>query len=92
MIAFGLSIGLFVFWAFVGYAVIGALYRRNDLLQSMLLAPAVGTAITLLPVFWLSRLGLPVRQFGTGTLFAILLLTVVLLRRFRQCHWQFPES
>jgi hypothetical protein len=82
MIAFGLSLALFVFWTALGYAILTVL-RRRDLLQNMLLAPAVGIAVTLMPIFWLSRLGLPVRSFGALWLFALLLIIVGLLWRHR---------
>ena len=71
MLAFGLTILVFVFWTGVGYSVLTLLYRQNHLLQNALLAPVVGMATTLLPVFWINRLGVPVGQFGIG-------LTIVL--------------
>ena len=40
--AFLVSIGLFAYFWIVGFAVLGVLYRRNDLVRSTLIAPAVG--------------------------------------------------
>ena len=71
MLAFGLTLLVFVFWTGIGYTVLTLLYRQNHLLQNALLAPVVGMATTLLPVFWINRLGVPVGQFGIG-------LTIVL--------------
>jgi hypothetical protein len=81
--ALGLCIALFLFWQLLGYAVLWALRSRRNLLQNLLLAPAVGVASTLLPLLWLSRLGLPVRHFGLLLGLALLILAVCLLRRSR---------
>jgi hypothetical protein len=49
LVAFGLSITLFIFWGVVGYAVLAALHTQRNLLQKTLLAPVVGVvAVTLL--------------------------------------------
>ena len=72
MIAFTLTVVLFFFWLVVGSAVVAALSTRRSVLQGLLLAPAVGIAMTVLPIFLLNQLGLPVRTFGIP-------LTVVLL-------------
>jgi hypothetical protein len=76
MLAFGLSIALFVFWGLVGYAVLVALRIRYSSIRNMLLAPVVGLSITLLSVFWLSRSGLPVIGFGI-TLSVVLLVVSI---------------
>src|SRR5262245_12768814 len=83
MIAFGLSLALFAFWGVLGYVFLAILVKRNNLLQNMLLAPTVGIGVTLLPIFWLNRLGLPVGRFGVALLFVLLLVMVVLLWRVR---------
>lgn len=66
MLAFGLSIALFVFWGVLGYAFLAVLKIRRSSVQNMLLAPVVGVSVTLLPVFWLNRTGLPNTHFGTA--------------------------
>lgn len=64
MLALGLTLLIFIFWIIVGYAVIVALRTRFNLIQNLLLAPSVGLAVTVLAVFWLNRIGLPVKTFG----------------------------
>ena len=76
MLAFGLSILLFVYWGVLGYAVLAALKIRRNSVQNMLLAPVVGMSLTLLPVFWLNHAGLPIAYFGTA-LSIVLFLTSI---------------
>ncbi|HEY9642528.1 MAG TPA: hypothetical protein V6C57_18730, partial [Coleofasciculaceae cyanobacterium] len=83
MLAVGLSIALFGFWAVVGHAVLALLDRQDNLLRRMLLAPVVGLATTLLPLFWLSRLGLPVKTFGAALTIWLLAISVGGLLRLR---------
>jgi len=49
----------------------------------MLLAPAVGLAVTVLAVFSLNRLGLPVKQFGLALAISFLLAAIVIFWRLR---------
>lgn len=83
MIAFGLSIALFLFWLVLGYAVVSALHTRRNTVQSLLLAPAVGLATTVLPIFCLNRAGLSVGRFGIALGAALALLAAALLWRIR---------
>lgn len=70
----GFSIVGFAVWPLVVCAVEQPLAR-------LLFAPGFGVAVVVLPVFWLSRAGLPVGTFG-GPLTAILLgVAVVMLGR-----------
>src|SRR6185436_1533858 len=62
--AFALSIGLFVYFWVIGYAVVAALHTQRDLVRNALIAPAVGVVCTIYPVYLLSRLGFPVRSFA----------------------------
>lgn len=73
LVAFFLPIVLYLFWWFVGYAILAVCYTQRNLLQNMLLAPAIGMALTLLLIFCFSSFGLPVEQFA-GSLFLFLLL------------------
>ena len=82
MLAAGLTLLLFFCWWFIGYAVVSVL-RRGHLLQNMLLAPAVGTAVCVMCVFWLNRAGIPVSTFGPGLGVCLLLGTAILWRRAR---------
>lgn len=83
MLALGLSISLFVFWGVVGFALLAVLHTQRNLLQNMLLAPVVGMAATVLPIFFLNRSGLPVARFGVQLAAALLLLSFGLIWRLR---------
>lgn len=83
MVAFLLTVGLVLFWAIVGYALLSAIYLKPNLLQNALLAPVVGIAFTLLPIFVLNRMGLPIGQFGVALFLILVALSFVLLWRFR---------
>src|SRR5512145_662275 len=72
MAAAALSLALLVYWSVLGLALLSVLYTGRRTCQRLLLAPAVGIAVTVLPVFWLNRAGLPVGRFGV-------ILTLVLL-------------
>lgn len=60
--AFLVSVGLFVFFGIVGFAVLGALYRRDDLVRTVLIAPAVGILVLIYLNYVLSRLGFPIGE------------------------------
>lgn len=63
MAAILLTVALFALWLLVGHALL-ALLRPGPSLPNLLLAPAVGLAVTVLPAFLLSRAGLPVAHFA----------------------------
>lgn len=71
MIAFLFTLTLFLYWAVVGLAVMSIFPPRLRILQGLLISPAVGIATVILPVFLLSRAGLPVKDF-VGWLLPIL--------------------
>jgi hypothetical protein len=77
MVAFLLVICLFCTWGFIGYTLLFTFWSRRNLLQNLLLAPAIGVAFTVVLVFWLNRTGLPVGRFGS-TLTIILLIASAL--------------
>ncbi|MCX7217342.1 MAG: hypothetical protein NTZ96_13645 [Burkholderiales bacterium] len=52
---------------------------NNWVLQGLLLSPALGIAVTILPVFFINRMGIPVKDFGGVLLPALALMSVVLL-------------
>lgn len=83
MIAFGLVLLLVAFWTLIGYALQAATYQRPNLTQNALIAPALGITVTLLPVFILNRLGLPVGQFASLLFIALLVLSLLILWRTR---------
>ncbi|OGT36675.1 MAG: hypothetical protein A3F12_00115 [Gammaproteobacteria bacterium RIFCSPHIGHO2_12_FULL_38_14] len=65
---------LFLFWLALGYPLLIFLNTRRHLLKNMLLAPTFGMAITLLPVFWLNRLNIPIEEFGKTLTFFYLII------------------
>lgn len=81
MLAFLLLITLFCTWGFIGYVLLFALWSRRNLLQNMLLAPAVGAALVVILIFSLSRLGIPVKRFGPGVGVALLATSCYLYRK-----------
>jgi hypothetical protein len=70
MLAMFLSVGLFVFWTVVGHALISVV-RRQATMRDHLLAPTFGIACTVLPVYVLNRLGLPVGSFAWALFIAL---------------------
>ena len=79
MNAFIFTFAIFAFWALVGFAVLSVFKPRLRVLQGLLLSPAVGIAATILPVFFINRMGIPVKDFGGILLPALALMAVVLL-------------
>lgn len=84
MLAVGLCVALFAFWGAVGYAVANALSADRNRLQNLLLGPALGIALTVIPLFLLSRLGVAVQTIALGLFSGLTLLTLLLLL------WQRP--
>jgi hypothetical protein len=78
LLAFGLTIGLFAFWALLGYATLSTLRVRMLPLRQALLAPVVGIVVNVLPVFGLNRL-MPVGRFGYALAVALLVVAGALL-------------
>lgn len=64
MTAISLSLLLFVFWAFVGFGLLAVFPSRLRVLTNMLLAPAVGLALTIVFLFIVNRWGVPVGRFA----------------------------
>lgn len=64
MLALLFTFSLFLYWGLIGFATLTLFPPRLRLLQSTLIAPALGVAVVVLPVFFLNRLGLPVQSFG----------------------------
>ncbi|MEI9987041.1 MAG: hypothetical protein WDN69_30105 [Aliidongia sp.] len=83
--AFLVSIGLFAYFWIVGFAVLGVLYRRNDLVRSTLIAPAVGIVTVLHANYALSRAG-----FAIGTV-AQPLAMILALMAIAALIWQRPK-
>ena len=79
MLAIALTLSLCGFWLVLGQAVLTLIYRHNDPLHNMLLAPVVGMGTLLLPLFWLSRLNFPVKQVALPLTLILGALSVVTL-------------
>src|SRR5450755_260721 len=77
MDAFLFALALFVFWGLIGFATISVFSPRLRLIQGVLISPSIGVAVTILPVFFINRAGLPVKDFG-GILLPILAAFAVL--------------
>jgi hypothetical protein len=83
LLAFLLSLVLFFYWGVVGYAVVSVFHTRRNLLRNCLLAPTVGVATTLLPIFWLSRFGMPVKEFATYLAVVLLFISIALIWKIK---------
>jgi hypothetical protein len=83
MLAFALCISLYLFWTLLGLGTLSAFQFGRHSVRNVLLAPTVGAVMTLLPVFWLNRIGFPIRVFGAWLGIALVLLTAMLLWFFR---------
>jgi hypothetical protein len=64
MAAFLFTMALVTCFGIVGLGVLSMFPPRIRALQAALISPAVGVATILIPVFWLNRLGLPVKDFA----------------------------
>lgn len=85
-----LSIALFVFWTGLGWSLIAAVEPGMEPLKAMFIAPALGVAATLLPVFWLNAAGLPVSTFARPLAFVLGAVTVAIVG-WRRPPWKSPE-
>jgi hypothetical protein len=86
-----LSVVLLLFWTGLGWSLIAALEPGMEPLSAMLVAPVVGVALTLLPVFWFNALGLPVTAFARPLALALLAVTVVMMG-WRRPSWHGPDA
>lgn len=71
MDAFIFTLTLFLFFGLVGFALVAVFKPRLRVIQGILVSPAIGIAVSILPVFFLNRAGIPVKEFG-AILFAVL--------------------
>ena len=76
MQAFIFTIALFFFWGLIGSATLAVFPSRLRMLQNFMLAPAIGIAVTLIPVFLINRLGVPIKDFAV--IYAIVLVGIAL--------------
>jgi hypothetical protein len=64
LLALLFSVLLLSLWTSLGYALLRALDFTRNKLQSLLLAPPLGIVCTVLPVFFLSRMGVPCKTLA----------------------------
>jgi hypothetical protein len=81
MLAVLLLAGIFLCATTIGFAVVSALNARRTLLLNVLVSPAVGFCVVVLPTQFLNRLGLPVNSFATVLVLLEFVLAVVILWR-----------
>ena len=80
MLAFALTVALFGYWGILGSALLAVLGTDRRSCQRLLVAPAVGIAVVLLPTFWLNRAaGVPVGRFGSALALGLLLASLAVL-------------
>src|SRR3990167_10607147 len=79
MLAFLFTIGLFIYWGVLGLAILTVFPSRLRILQNMLIAPTLGLAITLIPVFMINRFGIPIKHFALLYAMVLMLLAMVIL-------------
>jgi hypothetical protein len=77
--AFLSPIALFMYFGLIGTATLVVLRSQRNLLQNLLLSPVIGLAFTLLPVFLLSRAGLPVKSFAVPLTVCSFILSVLII-------------
>lgn len=93
MNALVLAVAIFCYWGLLGFATISSFPTRHRILQGILLSPAIGIAVVLLPVFFLSRAGFPVKEFALHLLAGLALASVAILAvkrpifPFRRVKW-----
>lgn len=79
LIAILLPVALFVYFWLIGFSTQCVLGSKKNVLQNTLISPAIGIAITLLPVFLLSRAALPVKQFSFILSTSLFVLSILIL-------------
>lgn len=83
MVALLITLLLFLYFSTVGYAILQVAPSRLKPALNLLIAPAVGLCATLLPVFYLNRFGIPVKDFSIPLTLTLLALSVLVLWRSR---------
>lgn len=79
MLALLFTIALFAYWWLLGIALVVVLQPSIERKRAHLIAPSLGIALLLLPVFFLNRFGIPVRSFGFMLAVGLALLALALL-------------
>lgn len=79
LLAFSLPIVFFLYFLLVGYSALSILRTQRNIIQNLLLAPSVGVAFTILPIFWLNYSGLPVIKFAILLTFFLTIISFLIL-------------
>lgn len=79
MNAFLFTIALFIYWALIGFAGLSIFKPHLRIIQSILIAPTLGVAITILPVFYINRAGFPVNDFGLILTLGLAIIAVAII-------------
>lgn len=90
VVPLALTFALLLFWTITGWSLIAITAPRLAPLQSLLLAPTVGVAVTLLPTFWLSVAGVPVEAFARPLCTIVFALSISLWV-WRRPAWSHQE-
>ena len=77
-----ISLAAFVVWSVIGFALVAAVRAELDL-RVVLTAPALGSAATVLPLFFLSNLGVSMSDGAPATVAVLLAGAAVVLWRRR---------
>ena len=83
MTAFLLTLALFAAWWLIGLALLAAVRADLTSLRIVLTAPALGTAVTVLPLFVLSAAGMAMENAAPFVASALLVASLVVLARRR---------
>ena len=83
--AFCLPLIIFTYWITIGFAALTILHSPKNTFQNLLLAPSVGMAMTVLFVFLLNRLEIPVLNFAKIVTISLLILSIAIL------WWRKPQ-
>lgn len=78
--AFLLTLGLFLFWGLVGFSLVSLFGSRRNSARNVLLAPALGTAVTVLVISWLNRGGLAVKHAGPVVAVVLGVVSILCIR------------
>ncbi len=78
-----LSLALFLFFSFIGLALLQLLGSRCNLLRIALMAPSAGVAALVLPLFTLFRLNYPIRKVALPVTILLAVAATGVLWRYR---------
>ena len=77
--AFILSLLLFFYYFIVGLSATRIFNIPVKRSVAVLLSPAIGLSFILLPIFYINRLGIPVKEFAFWVFLALLVLSIIVL-------------